>query len=313
MAFQTGVPASTASLIDTYISWIVTQCGFTLGNTWSFTADSTYGYTSGSTNWTARALLRDSQYVYLAWPTTNPDKITLNTGTNNPTTSRINQQTECYAYNMRVDLGTAPQRYWMFADGYSAHCVVEWKGGAFQHIHMGYVEKYGTWAGGVYVGGAYNNSTDHSSGNYYDILDYQHVNPFGFPSSGSSSYGNYANASIRCTYESVTVRSFGGGDGFVLPGLLHGFGIINNDQPNSYNGRAVLTPIELAVRDDASNYYLRPIGRVSNCALINIANINPTDTILTDWMAFPWSAKNSGGTTASGYVNSENYGIAYKK
>jgi hypothetical protein len=309
MAYQTGVPASTTALIDTYINWIVAQCGFSLGNTWTFTADSGAANGSGSTNWTGRALLRDSQYIYLAWPTTNPDRLTLNTGTVNPTTGRLNAQTGCYtASNMLILLGTAPSRYWMFANGYSAHCVAEWKGGAYQHIHAGYVEKYGSWVGGVYASGIYNDSnSQYGSGNLYSILNGYHYSPFGYPQVFT------IRGSLQITYGGGTVKTFSFVAGDIGSGLLHSFGIIYGSQPNTYNGRAVLTPIELSYSENLSGYQLRPIGRISNCALINIANINPGDTILTDWMAFPWSAKNSGGTTAEGYVNSENYGIAYKK
>ena len=86
--------------------------------------------------------------------------------------------------------------------------------------------------------------------------------------------------------------------------------------PNAYNGRSLLIPVELIIgqTDSATPASWIPVGRVNNAAFVNIANLNPTDLVLTDWMVFPWSAKNFGSNKVSdGAINSLNYGMAYRK
>jgi len=315
MAYQTGVPGSTQNLIDTFISWLTSQGGFTLGNSWTFSStagspDNDYG----SINYTARALLRDSQCMLLAWKTTSPDFIWLNSSTNNPTSGRINAQTSCSQSSQGIELGTSPITYHMFSDGNGSHCVVEWLGGVFQHINVGYLEKYGSWVGGVYVSGTYWNRSSTNGANFYpwDSAPY-HSRPF--DASASGSVWNFGH--IRADYLSQKVAVFGkdSATGNIAVGLPMLTRYMIDRSPNAYNGRAALVPIEvlLGLEDDTRPSYWIPLGRVSNAAYINITNLNPVDTILTDWMVFPLSAKNSGGSVASGYINSMNIGMAYRK
>ena len=314
MAYSTGVPSSTQNLIDTFITWLTSQGGFTLGNTWTFSAGSTSVDSGSGTGYTARALLRNGQYLLLAWKTTSPDFLWMNSSTNNPSTGLINAQTNCAQYSQPIELGTAPIKYHMFSDGNGSHCVVEWKGGAFQHINVGHMEKYGAWVGGLYATGTYWNRSNVTGSNLYawDSTAY-HSRPFDAQASSSISPTGH----MRIDYLSQKVAVFGkssqtGNTAAGCP-MLNRYAI--DRAPNAYNGRAVLSPIEvwLGLEDSLSPTYWIPVGRVSNAAYINIGNLNPADTILTDWMVFPLSSKNSGGTVAAGYVNSGNYGMAYKK
>lgn len=308
MAYQTSAPASTSALISDLITFAVASGGVSLGNTWTFTAS--------SVNYTARALLRDSQYINIAWKTTSPDRVYLNTSTNNPTTGALTAQTACSTVNKEIVLGTSPVRYHMFADGYSTHCAVEWLGGAYQHINLGHLEKIGTYTGGAYVDGSWWNPSyyaqDGDSGSY-------HNRPFDLISVAST-YGRCGH--VRATYGGNTIHSLGlnaGNPGGAACNVNSWAGSsIYLDRtpigrsPNSYNGRAGLIPVLIALgeTDSGTPASVIPIGQVRNAAHINIANLNPGDMVLTDWMVFPWSAKNAGGVT---YVNSLNYGIAYKK
>lgn len=319
MAYQTGAPASTTDLITTFINWLVSDGGFTLANTWTFNASS--GSADNGTSgvaYTARALSRGGAYVTLCWKTTDPNLLYLNTCTNNPTSGRLNQQTNSSSGtsngSMLVELGTAPLRYHMFSDGNHSHCAVEWLGGVYQHINVGSLTKYGAWTGGLYVTGTYWNRTQVSGINYVSWEGNYHARPF--DAMTSSSIGIYGH--VRADYLSQTIAHFGndslaGNAAFGLP--LWGNKYMLNRSPNAFNGRALLVPIEitLGLEDSTNPTYHIPLGRVDNCAYINITNLNPGDTILTDWMIFPLSAKNSGGTTTAGYINSLNYGIAYRK
>lgn len=320
MAYQTGAPANTTNLITTFINWLVSDGGFTLANTWTFNASASNA-DSGTIGaaYTARALSRGGAYVTLAWKTTSPDFLYLNTSTNNPTTGRLNQQTNSSSNgsslgSMRVELGTTPLRYHMFSDGNHSHCAVEWLGGVYQHINVGSLTKYGTWTGGLYVSGTYWDRIQSIVGNYTAWDDFNHVRPF--DAKLSSSGGSYSH--IRVNYLSQNVAHFGNNS--IIGNAAFGLQLWDKKytldrSPNAYNGRALLVPIEvtLGLEDSTNPTYHIPLGRVENCAYINITNLNPGDTILTDWMVFPLSAKNSGGTTAAGYINSLNYGIAYRK
>lgn len=315
MAYQTGAPANTTNLISTLIAFLVSDGGFTMGNTWSFTASSNNADTAGSTSYTARALVRDGQYVLLAWLTTNPNFLYLNTSSNNPTSGRINAQVAGSTTSLPVELGTAPIRYHMFSDGDATNCVVEWLGSVFQHINIGYLSKYGSWSGGVYVSGSYwNRAATTTGGTNYHPWDSQfHVRPFDGLTNSSTSFSS----TIRVSYLSLPIAQFGdsSGNGNTAFGLQLFSRYMIDRSPNAYNGRSVLAPIEvlLGLEDSTNPSYMVPLGRVNNAAYINIQNLTPLETILTDWMVFPLSAKNSGGSVASGYINSGNYGIAYRK
>lgn len=311
MAYQTGTPPSTTNFISTLINYLVSDGGFALGNTWTFTSNTASNPDSpgSNANFTARALSRDGQYVLLAWLTTNPGFLYLNTSSNNPTSGQLNAQSDCSNTSMYVELGTAPIRYHFFTDGMATHCALEWLGGVFQHINIGYISKYGSWTGGVYVSGTYWART--GSTDYPAWGSGSHARPFdGITNSGR-------NGIIRVSYLSQQVAQFGyqSGTGNIAFGMPLLTRYMLDRSPNAYNGRAVLAPIEifLGLTDSNTPSAMIPLGRVDNCAYINIANLNPLDTILTDWMIFPLSAKNSGGTVSSGYINSGNYGIAYRK
>lgn len=311
MAYQTATlpPNATATLIADFISWAVAQAGFTLGNTWTFTG----GYT-------ARSIYRDGQYVNLAWLTTNPNKLFLNTSSNHPSSGTLTAQTNCYTSNFEIHLGTSPVRYWMFADGYSAHCAVEWTGGAFQHINVGILEKLGTYTGGVYVSGSYWKTTEYA----LDGTSQRHSRPFE-PLAPQQAWALVGH--VRCQYTppggsllhvhalAPTTGYFGGFAINLGAGTLTGTDVPRRPlgrSPSSYNGRTVICPTILAIAETdvgSPDSYI-PIGQVKNTGHCNIANLDPGATVNTDWMVFPWSAKNAGGTS---FVNSLNYGIAYKK
>ena len=330
MTYQTGTPSSTKDLIDIFIAFAVAEAGFTLGNEWTFAASTAWVPASGSSsNWKGRALLRDSQYVYLCWPTDgsgNPsaatNRVAMNSGTNNPTTGLPSAQTSA-GETMIVEMGTAPLKYWMFSDGNGCHCVAEWVGGAYQHISIGMMQKYGSFAGGVYVTGSANNRQTLTSGNYYDWDSSRHGRPF--DAWDAAATGNDSNPGhLRADYSGQRIHAFGqrtSSPGFVASNLHMRLNSADSSSqlyvrsPSSYNARAALIPIELIISqtDSANPASWIPVGRVNNAAYIRMLNLIPTQTILTDWMVFPVSAKNAGGTPAIGYVNSANLGMAYKK
>lgn len=314
MAYATGAPAGTQNLIDTLINWLVSDGGFTLGSTWTFQGTATSIDTSASgTSYTARALARGGEFVTLAWKTSSPDSLYMNTASSISTSLKLYNQAGASSESMQVELGTSPVRYHLFSDGSASHCVVEWLGGVFQHINVGVLTKYGTWSGGLFVTGTCWNRNGFSGGVYYAWDTSWHVRPFDAIGSTQASRSGHA----RVSYLGQTVANFANVSpaGNLAVGVpLHVRRLIDRS-PNAYNGRAALIPIEvlLGLEESLTPSYWRPLGRISNAAYINITNLNPGDTILTDWLVFPLSAKNSGGTVAAGYINSGNYGMTYRK
>lgn len=313
MSYSTGVPSSTTNLIASLINFLVSDGGFTLGNTWTFTSANSNPDGGGTfSNYTARALSRDGQYVTLFWKTTSPDYLHLNSCTNNPTSGLPNQQTGAASNSMPIELGTAPLRYHFFSNGNSVNAAVEWLGGVYQHINIGVITKYGAFTGGLYVSGSFWSRNDPNGPNYRNWDTSYHIRPF----DGLSSLNTGTNGHVRVDYLGQSVALFSNANlaGNVCVGLQLFSRFMIDRSPNAYNGRAVLAPIEilLGLEDLSIPSHHKPLGRVDNVAYINITNLNPLDVILTDWMVFPLSAKNSGGTVASGYINSGNYGIAYR-
>lgn len=329
MSYATGVPSSTQNLINTLIAFLVSDGGFTLANTWTYTAGAApiSSQSSGAVSYTARALVRDSQYVNIAWTTTSPAFLFLNTSTNNPTTGRINQQTSCSIRDQTIELGLSPLNYFLFSDTLSTHCCVQWVGGGYQHINVGIIEKYGSFVGGVYVTGTFNDRNQVSGPNYLlNPKDGRHTHPFA-SNSLTSANGNLGVGHVRANYGGFSHHSFsrslGVSEGIAVnlasmgpqPSSDTNYQWWYTRSPNSYNGRAVLCPVEIGIAETAASNPASfiPLGRVSNACHINMKNLNAQDVILTDWMIFPYSAKNVSGTVASGIINSENYAMAYRK
>lgn len=317
MAYQTGTPANTQDLIDKLIT-------FALANGYTDA-----GRVAQSTN-TIQGLRHttNGEYVNLLWATSNPSEVYLNTATAAPVagTALASQPGAC-ATNMRVMLGTAPRTFWFFADTSGRiNCAVEWKVQAFQHINFGVVEKYGTYSGGLYVTGTWWDLVVHIWENYF-TWDSQH------PSSSNSEpfttlyrYERTYVGHLRCTYRGKTSFRFGSSYSPSVEqcrnvGMYGAFDNKNysypiNYAPNTYNSRAPLMPIELVVSQTDGSYdpgKWVPVGNVPNVAMINMEYIDPATTVLDDWFVFPFSAKNRGGTTADGFLNSETWAMAYRR
>lgn len=307
MAYATGVPSNFNDVVNALINFMVSDGGFTLGSTWTFSGSPTTPDTASTgTSYTARALSRDGQFVTLCWKTTAPDALFMNSSTAISTSLKLYNQTGAAPASCKVTVGTTPVRYHLFSDGNATHCVVERLSGVFVHINAGVIQKYGSFTGGIFVSGTGWGSDANA------IFSTAHCRPFDGKNSSTSIAGH-----VRASYLTASVAYFTDaetGFGFVrgLPLLIDW---LLDRSPNSYNGRAALLPIELVIGlelgTSAPTAY-KPLGRVNNAAYLNIANLNPGDTLLTDWMVFPLSAKNAGGT-GTGFVNSLNYGLAYRK
>lgn len=309
MAYQTSVPANTKGIIDAIIAFMVSDGGFTLSSAWSFNGESgTPDSTSNTTGYSAQALARGGEFITICWRTAAPDRVWLNSATSINTSLKIYTQAGASPLSLQLPIGTTAIRYHLFSDGSATHCVVEKQTGVFMHINLGVLTKYGSFTGGIFVTGSA----------WYDP-----VNSWGSPSH-TRPFDAYSNGvppgHIRATYAGNPVAWFSRVNGSFTTNVAYGMPLWSLSypllrSPNAYNGRALLIPIEVTLgleNNTQQPSYHKPVGRVDNAAYINITNLNPGDEILTDWMVFPLSAKNAGGSSA-GFVNSLNIGMAYRK
>jgi hypothetical protein len=309
MAYQTSVPASTQGIINALIAFLVSDGGFTLSTAWSFNGDATTpDTTSSGTPYSAQALSRGGEFVTFCWKTSAPDRVWLNTSTSINNALKLYTQDGAAELSFQLPIGTTAIRYHLFSDGDATHCVVEKQTGVFMHINVGTITKYGAFTGGIFVTG----SAWFSASSNWDSSS--HTRPFDGRQTG------IAPGHIRATYAGRAIAWFARTNNNLTTNVAFGLPLWNlsyplNRSPNAYNGRALLVPIEVTIgleNNTQQPTYHKPVGRVNNAAYINITNLNPGDEILTDWMVFPLSAKNAGGA-GPGFVNSLNYGMAYRK
>jgi hypothetical protein len=311
MTYQTDTPASLTDLMDDLKAFAIASGGFT---------DTGSGYSSSG--YTYFSLTKGGIMCNFAYKdSSGGGDVLMNTSTAWAGSGLLTAQTGAHSKNARAFIDLTPIEYWMFTDGDSVHCAVEISSGCYAHISFGVLEKYGSYTGGLYV-----------SANYWDNVSWSST-------SNSRTFDGYRSGAtyaghVRCTYGGLTIAEMGeSGNASVnwAANLWWGGGYYNdaddddNDvelwkfQPNAYNGRAVLIPVEMFITDvpntqTAYNGWI-PLGGVRNAAFINMANLNAGDTVNTDWMVFPLAMKNPAGalTLASGQVDTGNLGVAYKK
>ena len=311
MAYQTGTPASLTDLMDDFKAFAIANGGFTDSDT-EYTASS-YSYfalTRGGVKW--GFAFKDAS---------GGGDCLFNTMTAWAGSGLLTAQTGACAKNARAYFGLSPIEYWMFSDGDATHMVVEISAGCYAHLSIGLLDKYGTYTGGEFVSANYwNNATWGSASNsrHFD----------GYNSNQGNTYINH----VRVTYDGKTIAGFGsnahsglnhvrnlwmGGGYYNTPSMTQGELVAH--QPNSYNGRSVLIPVEIFLAYDLTSNTdptgWIPLGRVNNAALVSIANLSAEDLVNTDWMVFPMAMKDPSGalTLASGQVDTDTFGWAYQK
>lgn len=297
MAYQTGVTSSRDDLISTLVSFLAAN-GFQAGPQWGVGSDNYYSVKKGDVYYNIQVPVAQNGYIYL------------NTGLS-AGEFNLTGQVLASPYNCRVDnLGGPHVGYHFFTDGFGVNVAVEIVTNVFVHFNFGELQKNGDFVGGQYVTGTsvgsyaagwpnmfngYNTTTFETSNVGTSVTNYSaghgHVRtPVGGP---TASLGRSVQASRTWS------TGLAGNAGRPLV----------QASPNAFNGRSVLVPINIVQGSsgDTGPYY--QLGTVGNARFLNIANLNPKEMVNTDWMVFPLSQKNGPGTT---YINSENYGIAYR-
>lgn len=307
MAYQTGVTSSLSDLISTLLAFADAN-GFDLGPTGVYTGA---GVSGSSATFNIASLVKNGVYYLFAQPTTGTTYLWMNTAsayTGGTTAS----WTAVHASWCRVDNLAGPHvGYHMFSDGSGVNVAVEIVTNVFAHFNFGELQKNGDYEGGQYVTGLCVYQIGAQTLN--DITsDYNYI-PFGASDVGSQvSVRGSVRGHVRTPVSGPTSaieRNTGT--------VTYNMGIASTvgrplifASPNAANGRAVLVPIALVQASSGTTGPFYQLGYVGNARLLNIANLQPKEVVNTDWMVFPVSQKNGPATT---YINSANYGIAYRK
>jgi len=179
------------------------------------------------------------------------------------------------------------------------------------------IAKAGNWVGGGYVSG--NNWSD------YKPYPYTHLEPWSSANhqrlfDSLSNYGDPNKGHVRVAFSAGYPTSvFLQGSGSVAGSSVAkcspwdmSFELLT-DSPNAFNTRTALLPVQMYVgsqpQDLTPEHWLE-LGNIPTAASVNIVNLNPRETINTDWMVFPLCQKNGDGTS---YVNTGVVGMAYRK
>lgn len=295
MAYQTGVTSSRNDLISTLVTFLGAN-GFEVGPQWGVGSDNYYSVKKGNVYFNIQVPIAQDGYIYL--------NTGLSAGEFNLTGQVAPGPVSC-----RVDnLGGPHVGYHFFTDGFGVNVAVEVVTNVFVHFNFGVLQKNGDFDGGEYVTGTTVGS--YTSG-WASMLSTYNITAFDTIDVGSSAT-SYNGGHVRTPISGPAVRlGRTGSDGVAWStGLAGNAGRpLVQASPNAFNGRSVLVPINIVQSSSGTSGPYYQLGTVGNARFLNIANLNPKEMVNTDWMVFPLSQKNGPGTT---YINSANYGIAYR-
>lgn len=308
MAYQTGVASTLQDLIGGVINFAQLN-GFTVGPSGTYTG---VGISGVNLTFDVQSLVQDDIYFLFAIPRTGVQYLWLQTAESWNGTTWSGQS----ATWTRCDDLIGPNiGHHFFCDGRCFNAVVEVVTNVFTHFNFGTIQKNGNWVGGQFVTGL-SRYRPNATNPYDDIFSPYNRLTFGSATIGSSRSNSgitYCDGHIRTPVGAPTA-SFGRTNTSTVAYCTawadnSGRNLVLNS-PNSFNGRSVLVPINIVQAASGQATPFLQLGYVGNACVINIRDLNPKDIVNTDWMVFPVTQKNGNGTI---YINSKNYGYAYRK
>jgi len=305
MAYQTGVTTTLSDLIATVVAF-GKQNGFTEGPKGTYTGTAVTG---SSRTFNYSSLQKNGVFNIFFIPTTGTMDLFIHTATS----LSGNVWAGASAYPQKVSGLVGPHvGYHLFCDGLCLNVAVEIVTGVFVHFNFGEIVKNGDWVGGQFVTGLARTSDTSTD---FVITASTISLPFEFGAIGSNKQQYSICGHIRTPLNGGGTANLNaatsGGSSAWFTGLASNCGRILVDRsPNQANGRAVLVPFNLVQASSGNQGPYYQLGYVSNACAVNIANLNPKETVNSDWMVFPICQKNG---PATNYINSQNYGLAYKK
>lgn len=334
MAFLENSAANPTDLLEEFVNFAVTHCGFTrLPNL------TVAGYTTpifvlskGGLYWWLGAISA-SFANYGTYGEITGRMMLVAPTTTNLTTNALGQY-----YRTRISLfnrATGPYvKHRFYTDGNELYCVLEITPGAYTHFGIGKIPTAGPWAGGQFLVGSWayinqysatygwpaistmvsNSSVPFCANSrhryLYDASGYNHIyNPNqNLGNSGDFAVilkGSYSDANINKNHCQGSVP-YGEVTGFLGASLAASAKNTFN-QRNVINGNLIYMNDNRAA-DTTARYFV--FGAPAVLRPISMDGLNPKDIVEVTWDTYPIFLK---GGDNKGYPDSGNYGIAYNR
>lgn len=255
-----------------------------------------------------------------------------------------NLQTNNRKFVMIGPMATSLYAYHLFSNGDFIHLVIEETPGRFRHLSLGFINKYGAFAGGQYLTAACPIESFSTTPNPFNTSN--HSIPFGSngqslsrSSLASNAYpGSYVRADIDGWTVGWRILSTGYWDaanldvygcstyanasnnraGYIGVSTQNSLNTLAHDlayhcAPQSYNGLSPMMPCYVGINRTPYVGTWTLLGEFPDVRFLNISNFNPGDelTLGTDvWKVFPlWNKAYTLGAEPISY----DYGVAYRK
>lgn len=331
MSYETGTATDFSDLMSKLITFATSYCGFTYESTFNRTESLSYDGTSTGTSYTIRCLSRGGVYWWFRFTTSNMFCL-LSTGTGATWNTIANRSPNDSEVNCLS--GTYVYRFFEVDDSLHVALIRTYSGVvSYRHFSFGKIQKYGSWTGGEYFTGSYD---EVSGSSYYNTkLSQYHCRLFGnkvgyVVSGNGSAVGSRASYGvIRCTYNSKNYANIdrayndietGMNEAVTMGGLRRHAHVgqtgmspsIDPDKsPNLWSDTAAATPIHFMLYDNAGASRFLDMGYLTGIRFLNVQNLTPDQLVNTDWRVYPLSYQSETGS--ANYAASGNMGIAFRE
>lgn len=255
-----------------------------------------------------------------------------------------NLQTNNRKFVMVGPMATSLYAYHLFSNGEFVHVVIEEMPGRFRHLSFGFINKYGSFAGGQYLTAGC--PVESFTTTAYAFNTSNHSIPFGANGQASSraslASNGYPGTYVRADIDGWTVgwrllttgywdaanldvcgcaayaNTTNNRAGYNVSGTQNSLNTLAHDlayhcSPQSYNGLAPMLPCYAGVNRTPYVGTWTLLGEFPDVRFLNISNFNPGDELIlgTDvWKIFPlWNKAYTLGAEPISY----DYGLAYRK
>ena len=188
-------------------------------------------------------------------------------------------------------------KVWFFSEGSEVVVVVRRadQNGAYASFAFGVIQKYGSYAGGTFIDGTYFNASGYNSG-LWSGADH-----------GLLAYGPSGAGYVRADADGVSGQwlRLATAAALVQSGPLSAASMYSANQEgatyssarlmgaaddNTFTGRSMLFPIEIAIRRAGTPAYYSPAGVVSTVRAVSLVKFAPEDELSIaseTWVVFP--------------------------
>jgi len=214
-------------------------------------------------------------------------------------------------------------KVWFFADGTEV-AVVARRGdqnGAYASFAFGAIQKYGSYTGGTFVDGTYFDRAGGGSGSWtgsdHGLLAYGPSGAGYVRADADGVSGQWlrlaSGAALVQSGPLITANMYSANQG----GATHSSArLMGAADDNTFSGRSMLFPIEIAIRRAGTPVYYSPVGVVSTVRAVSLAKFAPEDELSIaseTWVVFPIVNKRAETNGTGDPHASGNVGFAVRK